>query len=49
MLDLLLDDDKTYQDATKEAFLNRLSQSFSEFKDSNDTKLIAIKGIFNKF
>ena len=45
MLELLLDDSNTYQDATKDVFLNKLTESFNEFRESNDTALIAVKGI----
>ena len=48
MLGLLLDDNNTYQEATKETFLKKLNDDvFSEFKENGDTELIAIKGECN--
>ena|GEM_PF-1938688 len=44
MLEALLDDDKTYQDATKEVFLEKLNKAFSQLQDSGDTTLIQQKG-----
>ncbi|MEJ7673741.1 MAG: hypothetical protein WKF59_13850 [Chitinophagaceae bacterium] len=44
MLELILDDSKTYQDATKEIFLQKLNDVFIEFKSSNDNSLIAFSG-----
>jgi len=40
MLELLLDDNKTYQEATKETFLKQLNKDvFEEFKENGDTQL----------
>lgn len=44
MLELLLDDSKTYQDATKNIFLQKLKISFNELKNSQDTYLKSCKG-----
>ena len=41
----LLDIDRTYQDATKETFIERLNEIFEQFKESKDTKLIPFAGI----
>jgi myosin heavy subunit len=37
MLDILLDDEKTYQCATKEVFLQKLSKLFKNFQQENDS------------
>lgn len=37
MLDILLDDEKTYQCATKEVFLKKLSKLFKNFQQENDS------------
>jgi hypothetical protein len=47
MLDVLLDDDKTYQDASKELFLSRLSDVFEYFKKYGDTSLNPYQGVCN--
>ena len=44
MLELLLDDSKTYQDATKEMFLKKLELLFNDLKNNNDSFLTAYKG-----
>ncbi len=44
MLELVLDDDKTYQGATKEIFLQKLDQVFNLFKKENDTQLAVHRG-----
>lgn len=48
MLELLLDDNKTYQEATKETFLQKLNTNvFEEFKRSGDTELVPYEGVCN--
>lgn len=47
MLEVLLDDDKTYQDAAKDIFLEKLNMAFSEFKESGDTFLQSYRGFCN--
>lgn len=49
MLDILLDDDKTYQGATKKVFLEELNVAFSKLKQRGDTLLIAHKGFCDSF
>ena len=44
MLELLLDENRTYQDATKEIFLEKLGSTFEEFKSNGDTNLSPVKG-----
>ena len=44
MLDILLDDEKTYQCATKEVFLKKLSKLFKNFQQENDTFFVARPG-----
>lgn len=45
MLELLLDNTKTYQEATKETFLKKLNENvFREFKNNGDAELTSIKG-----
>ena len=44
MLELLLDDSKTYQHTPKAFFLEKLELAFTEFRESLDTDLIAISG-----
>ena len=44
MLELLLDDNKTYQEATKEIFLEKLKCAFEEFRSNGDTYLSPVKG-----
>ncbi len=41
----LLDDTKTYQGVTKEAFLKELNKLFSEFKSDENTHLIPQKSV----
>jgi len=45
MLEILLDDAKTYQDATKETFIEKLGEVFEKFKQSNNTMLSSYSGI----
>ncbi|MDR7208419.1 hypothetical protein [Flavobacterium piscis] len=45
MLEILLDDTKTYQDATKETFLEKLNETFEKFKKSKDIQLSPFAGI----
>lgn len=47
MLEILLDDNKTYQDAAKDMFLEKLNKAFSEFKEKGDTFLFSYKGFCN--
>lgn len=47
MLDVLLDDDKTYQDARKEVFLEKIEKIFSKLKSNGDTRLDSYKGFCN--
>ncbi len=47
MLDILLDDNKTYQDVTKEVFLGKLDVIFSKLKENGDTFLFSHKGFCN--
>lgn len=49
MLDLLLDDNKTYQGATKQVFLEALNVAFSKLREHGDTLLIAHKGFCDSF
>ncbi len=44
MLELILDDSRTYQDATKETFLQKLNEVFTKFKSGNDGSLIPYSG-----
>lgn len=44
ILDILLDDDKTYMSAKKETFLKKLNDAFEEFRASGDTALIPYRG-----
>lgn len=44
MLELLLDDSKTYNDASKETILIKLRELFDEFKEEKDTMLIPFAG-----
>lgn len=44
ILDILLDDDKTYMRAYKETFLKKLNDAFEEFRASGDTALIPYRG-----
>lgn len=47
MLDILLDDNKTYQDAAKEVFLEKLNAAFSKLKKYGDTFLLSYEGFCN--
>lgn len=47
MLDVLLDDNKTYQDTTKEVFLEKLKALFDCFQREGDTMLLAHNGVCN--
>ena len=47
MLDVLLDDSLTYQNATKEIFLEKINEAFLELKSHGDTFLSANKGTCN--
>lgn len=44
LLELLLDDYKTYHDTTKDLFIEKMNSLFEEFKKQNDTELIPFKG-----
>lgn len=44
MLEILLDDSKTYQDAHKNIFLEKLEIAFTEFRNSHDSFLKSSKG-----
>lgn len=44
MLDVLLDDDKTYQDFTKKVFLGKIEELFSKLKKNGNTFLFSHKG-----
>ena len=45
MLDLVLDDSKTYQDVSKDLFLKNLDKLFTRFKEKKDSYLLAFPGI----
>ena len=45
MLEVLLDDNRTYQGASKEVFLKKISDAFHEFKSDGDTFLEAFNGV----
>ncbi len=47
MLAVLLDNNKTYQNATKEVFLEKINVAFSELKENGDTFLLSHKGFCN--
>ncbi|TRX01345.1 tetratricopeptide repeat protein [Flavobacterium gawalongense] len=47
LLEVLLDDYKTYQDAPKEIFIKKMGGIFEEFKQKEDTELIPFKGKCN--
>jgi hypothetical protein len=47
MLEILLDESRTYQDATKEVFLEKLNEAFSNLRDNGDTLLSSNKGFCN--
>ena len=44
MLELVLDDSKTYQDVSKDLFLKKLDSLFDGFKDRNNSSLISFPG-----
>lgn len=44
MLSMILLDERTYQDATKDMFLEKLEEIFVEFKENGETLLIPFKG-----
>ena len=44
MLDLLLDDSRTYQDFTKQVFLSKLGRAFEEFRRAGDSCLNIYRG-----
>ena len=45
MLELVLDDERTYQDAAKPVFLEKLTAVFKKFRKAGDTHLIPHSGI----
>jgi hypothetical protein len=47
MLEILLDDNKTYQDAAKEVFLEKINDAFSKLNKSGDTFLLSYEGFCN--
>lgn len=47
-LEELLDDNKTYQEATKQVFLEKLNEVFEKFKVKQDTQLISFSGSCNR-
>jgi hypothetical protein len=47
MLEILLDESRTYQDATKEVFLEKLNVAFSNLRENGDTLLSSQKGFCN--
>jgi hypothetical protein len=44
LLEVLLENDKTYQNATKETFLEKLNEAFESFRLSKDTALLPYVG-----
>lgn len=44
MIDLILDDNKTYDDEPKSVFINKLEKKFDCFRQEGDTSLIAFAG-----
>lgn len=44
MLEVLLDENKTYGEATKKAYLKKLEKVFREFREEGDTELISYEG-----
>lgn len=44
MVGLVLDDEKTYQDAQKEVFIEKLSNVFQKFSTEGDTELKVLRG-----
>ena len=47
LLEVLLDDNSTYQKASKETFLEKMNVVFEQFKQSEDTSLLSYQGICN--
>lgn len=47
MLEVLLDDNKTYQNTTKEVFIGKIEEVFLEFQANDDTHLLSYKGFCN--
>jgi len=47
LLEVLLNDNRTYQNATKETFLEKMNVVFEQFKQSEDTALLPYVGICN--
>jgi hypothetical protein len=47
MLEVLLDDHKTYQDASKEVFIKKIEKVFSKLKAKGDTQLESYNGFCN--
>ena len=47
MIDVFLDNDKTYQEFKKDIFIDKLQQAFAQFADLGDTRLIAFEGRCN--
>lgn len=45
MLEVLLDNTRTYQEATKEVFLKKIGEVFQKMKSSGDTELKAYAGV----
>ena len=45
MLELVLDDSKTYQNVSKDLFLKNLDKLFTRFKERKDTSLVTFPGI----
>lgn len=45
MLDVLLDDSRTYQNVVKNVFIEKLDTVFTRLKDKGDTHLLAFKGV----
>ena len=45
MLDVLLEETKTYQDATKELFLEKVEEAFKKFKNNGDVHLLRYNGV----
>ncbi len=43
-LGLVLDDNKTYQDVSKELFLQKVKEGFDDFKKYGDTELLIYPG-----
>ena len=44
-LDIILSDDRTYNEANKEVFLQKLEEVFKQFKEAGNSKLIACSGV----